>query len=969
MSERDDAFENDNAMTGGEEQNLGISADLIRGHINTIILRSLYDGDKYGYDIINEIEKKSGGLYTLKQPTLYSALKRLESLNYVSSYYGEFSNGGRRKYFSLTDLGRRFTEQNLSEWEYSRTIIDSLISDGNAHYDFSFITEKQNELTDLKKTLAAREQALEDEKVALNNLKNELQRERSLLSTQSASLSSQKSDFIELREKVETQTAELEEKERTLSEKQGEIDAKELELIEKEQEIGDAKTELELKTAEINELKALLETQQTAFTEQQAAFAEQESELQTAKDDLSSLQQLNTELQTKNAELEAKNTELEEQTALLSSSAINNEELMQAKEDLEAMQAELEDKKSIITSLNTAVTTQENTIRMLKEEYEGKTTEFYNRSLELRAQQAQVDAQREKIESEKLAIDAQTAQNEELLRQLQEKETLLAERENALNELSESMKNSEETNSTALAELEERKRELEEKEAAILVANETREEFYRAQAALQDERNALENERKALEEERSELTNKLETLEVERDTLRADNDALEQEKLALIGEKETLNALQASLQAERAELDKKTYDLTRLESAIEEKERNLQSKETEASASSDEIQRQSEELRTREEELAKNTRKLHEDLAFLEKQSNELSTREAIYNQQQLDFVTRKNAAAAQHVEYLDKIAAYNTQTQLFNDNLKKFEADRNAFLLEREEFDKKLEEFTEEKAKFDEEKAALMATQEKAHDNDTAFKARMQELDEKENILAQRESVLNAQIQEFAASSLPIPPAAPSMEQLYNQTHYPQSHPLNANENDPYKTLRDRAHDDGVVLYTAGNTPYLTQQTHAAAPTTISTTTVRKTGTYNVGATLFKAAMIMLCFVAFESLVVFFLKDYLNIPAYYPAIPFGLGFMVFIVCAILNARGYRTNARRKKHPSYILTTTIIFVISMIIVSMVAVYLKAQISDPKQLLSYVVIPVVYLANMMIFVAFYRMFSTNESANR
>ena len=52
------------SLTGGaEEQGITtISSDLIRGHINTIILRSLYDGDKYGYDIINEIEKKSGGL-------------------------------------------------------------------------------------------------------------------------------------------------------------------------------------------------------------------------------------------------------------------------------------------------------------------------------------------------------------------------------------------------------------------------------------------------------------------------------------------------------------------------------------------------------------------------------------------------------------------------------------------------------------------------------------------------------------------------------------------------------------------------------------------------------------------------------------------------------------------------------------------------------------------------------------------
>ena len=40
--------EAENSLTGGEEQSFDISSDLIRGHINTIILRSLYDGDKYG---------------------------------------------------------------------------------------------------------------------------------------------------------------------------------------------------------------------------------------------------------------------------------------------------------------------------------------------------------------------------------------------------------------------------------------------------------------------------------------------------------------------------------------------------------------------------------------------------------------------------------------------------------------------------------------------------------------------------------------------------------------------------------------------------------------------------------------------------------------------------------------------------------------------------------------------------------
>ena len=112
-----------------------ISSDLIRGHINTIILRALYDGDKYGYEIMAEIERKSHGQYSIKEPSLYSALKRLEKNGYVTSYWGGSVAGGRRKYFSLTDEGKAVSEQNQSEWEYSRTVIDSLISDKD--FDFN----------------------------------------------------------------------------------------------------------------------------------------------------------------------------------------------------------------------------------------------------------------------------------------------------------------------------------------------------------------------------------------------------------------------------------------------------------------------------------------------------------------------------------------------------------------------------------------------------------------------------------------------------------------------------------------------------------------------------------------------------------------------------------------------------------------------------------------------------------------
>lgn len=124
-----------------------INSDLIRGNINTIILKSLYDGDRYGYDIIREIEEKSHGQYILKQPTLYSCLKRLESQGFINSYWGEQSNGGRRKYYTLTDMGREVFVKNQDEYEFSRTIIDQLISERD--YDLDSVEKPTSDNEDM----------------------------------------------------------------------------------------------------------------------------------------------------------------------------------------------------------------------------------------------------------------------------------------------------------------------------------------------------------------------------------------------------------------------------------------------------------------------------------------------------------------------------------------------------------------------------------------------------------------------------------------------------------------------------------------------------------------------------------------------------------------------------------------------------------------------------------------------------
>jgi len=123
----------------------------LKGNIETIILNALYNGDKYGYEITKEIKEKTDNKYEIKQPTLYSYLKRLEEQDLIEPYWGEESHGGRRKYFRLTLHGKETCEQYLSEWNFHRNILDSLISEPN-HDDLPEFTPQENLFLGSKKT-------------------------------------------------------------------------------------------------------------------------------------------------------------------------------------------------------------------------------------------------------------------------------------------------------------------------------------------------------------------------------------------------------------------------------------------------------------------------------------------------------------------------------------------------------------------------------------------------------------------------------------------------------------------------------------------------------------------------------------------------------------------------------------------------------------------------------------------------
>lgn len=104
-----------------------LSSDLLRGHTDTIILKLLLDGDKYGYEITKLVQELSDRQYELKEATMYSSLKRLEHDGHISSYWGDETQGGRRKYYHITASGRELYENNKQNWDFSKEVLDKLL--------------------------------------------------------------------------------------------------------------------------------------------------------------------------------------------------------------------------------------------------------------------------------------------------------------------------------------------------------------------------------------------------------------------------------------------------------------------------------------------------------------------------------------------------------------------------------------------------------------------------------------------------------------------------------------------------------------------------------------------------------------------------------------------------------------------------------------------------------------------------
>ena len=109
-----------------------VNKEVLKGHIDTLILSLLNIRDMYGYEIAKLVRERSEGQFELKEGTLYLSLKRLEKNKWVESYWGdEQGPGGRRKYYKLTSLGEEGFEEKRKEWKFVKMVINTFLEGGD----------------------------------------------------------------------------------------------------------------------------------------------------------------------------------------------------------------------------------------------------------------------------------------------------------------------------------------------------------------------------------------------------------------------------------------------------------------------------------------------------------------------------------------------------------------------------------------------------------------------------------------------------------------------------------------------------------------------------------------------------------------------------------------------------------------------------------------------------------------------
>ena len=96
-----------------------INGDKLRGHLETMILSTLEQGEAHGLEVLRRLEAAGCGLLRLKEGSLYPALYRLEASGAVKAVWESEPHGrrgARRRIYTLTANGQRKLDAGRADW-------------------------------------------------------------------------------------------------------------------------------------------------------------------------------------------------------------------------------------------------------------------------------------------------------------------------------------------------------------------------------------------------------------------------------------------------------------------------------------------------------------------------------------------------------------------------------------------------------------------------------------------------------------------------------------------------------------------------------------------------------------------------------------------------------------------------------------------------------------------------------------
>lgn len=100
--------------------------ETLKGHLDLLLLAVVGARADHGYHIGRRLAAASGGALDLPEGTLYPALHRLESKNYLESSWAEVG-GRRRRVYNLTPAGKEALAQERSEWGSFAQAVESVL--------------------------------------------------------------------------------------------------------------------------------------------------------------------------------------------------------------------------------------------------------------------------------------------------------------------------------------------------------------------------------------------------------------------------------------------------------------------------------------------------------------------------------------------------------------------------------------------------------------------------------------------------------------------------------------------------------------------------------------------------------------------------------------------------------------------------------------------------------------------------